>query len=477
MYLSKRFENLPPHKKRRARIQLYLPIFLIVAGLISVAFVLGRADRLQRDQTWTEIDYASLPEVQLLQEYVRVDTSPTTGSELAGAEFLADKLRTMGLEPHIEDLGNGHANLWAVLEGESPEALVLHSHIDVTPAENFDEWEHPPFDAVLDQAWIYGRGTFDMKSVAVAQLLALGDLAETSKKPKKSVIFLATGSEETGSYLGTSWVLRNHPGLAERFAVVLTEGGVIEPLSMEEIKYWGIEFAQKSFAEGVLCSPSPEQLKAIRETLEELNDANHDLMVTDEVAAFLSSYGGTRQNDEYRRMMDDTKEVLNHPGSFDSLPHYVQSMFREELFTLPVEEDPEGGYRLRFFLYLFPDSDLKEVRQRLMPDWAVHGASLAIDEPLGTGKGSPLDHPAFETMVETVDEYYPGTRVGPHFLAWSATDSRFFREAGIPSYGFSPFPIFATDTFRHDSANERLGLPGYVMGTEIYRDLVNRLVN
>ena len=80
-------------------------------------------------------------------------------------------------------------------------------------------------------------------------------------------------------------------------------------------------------------------------------------------------------------------------------------------------------------------------------------------------------------MVEIVDEYYPGTRVGPHFLAWSATDSRFFRDAGIPSYGFSPFPIFASDTFRHDSANERLGLPGYVMGTEIYRDVVSRLVN
>jgi acetylornithine deacetylase/succinyl-diaminopimelate desuccinylase-like protein len=477
MYLSKRFENLPPHKKRRARIQLYLPIFLIVAGLISVSFVLGRAGRLQRDQTWTEIDFASLPEVQLLQEYVRVDTSPTTGSELAGAEFLAEKLRTMGLEPHIEDLGNGHANLWAVLEGESPEALVLHSHIDVTPTENFDAWEHPPFDAVLDKAWIYGRGTFDMKSVAVAQLLALGDLVQKDKKPKKSVIFLATGSEETGSYLGTRWVLRNHPDLAERFAVVLTEGGIIEPVSMEEIKYWGIEFAQKSFAKGVLCGSDRKQLEAIRETLQELTDANHDLRVTEEVKVFLSSYGSSRRDNEYRRKMNDTQEVLNHPASFDLLPDYVQSLFREELIVLPVEEDPDGGYRMTFFFHLFPDSDLKEVRQKLMPNWAIHGANVTLGEPPGTGQGSPLNHPAFETMVEIVDEYYPGTRVGPHFLAWSATDSRFFREAGIPSYGFSPFPIFASDTFRHDSANERLGLPGYVTGTEIYRDVVDRLAN
>jgi acetylornithine deacetylase/succinyl-diaminopimelate desuccinylase-like protein len=477
MYLSKRFENLPPHKKRRARIQLYLPIFLVVAGLVIVALVLGKAGRLRRDQTWTEIDYASLPEVQLLQDYVRVNTSPTTGSELAGAEFLAAKLRAMGLEPHVEDLGDGHANLWAILEGESSEALVLHNHIDVTPAEIFDDWEHPPYGAVLDRAWIYGRGTFDMKSVAIAQLLALGDLVEAGKKPKMSVIFLATGSEESGSYLGTSWVLRNHPQLAKRFAVVLTEGGIIESVSMEEVKYWGIEFAQKWFAEGSLCGANREQLEAVRETLQELTASNHDLRVTEEVRAFLSSYGSSRQSDEYRRMMDDTQEILNHPDSFDSLPDYVQSMFREELVTFPVEKVPTGGYRMPFFFHLFPDSDLEEVRQRLMPDWAIHNLDVTIGQPLGSGKGSPLDHAAFETMAEVVEKYYPGTRVGPHFLVWSATDSRFFRKAGIPSYGFSPFPIFATDTFRHDSSNERLGLPGYVMGTEIYRDVVDRLVN
>jgi acetylornithine deacetylase/succinyl-diaminopimelate desuccinylase-like protein len=477
MYLSKRFENLPPDKKRRARFQLYFPIFLIVAGLISLAWVLGRAGRLERDQTWTEVDYASLPEVQLLQDYVRVDTSPTTGSELAGAQFLAERLRRLGLEPHIEDFGDGRANLWAVLEGEKPEALVLHSHIDVSPAEQSAGWEHPPYDAVIDKAWIYGRGTFDMKSVAVAQLLALEDLIESGRKPKMSVIFLATGSEESGSHLGTSWILQNHPELADRFALVLTEGGVIEPISMDEIKYWGIEFAQKWFSEGTICSSDRSQLEAISETLKELSESNHELGVTDEVKSFLSSYSGSREKVEYRRMMDDTQEILNHPGSFDQLPKYIRSLFREELMVFPVEEDPNGGYRIPIFLHLFPSSDLEDVRRRLLPEWATHGATVSLRQPQGTGEGSPLDHPAFEIMVDVVRERFPEARVGPHFLVWSATDSRFFRQVGIPSFGFSPFPIFATDTYRHDAANERLGLPGYVTGSEIYRDVVQRLAN
>ena len=75
------------------------------------------------------------------------------------------------------------------------------------------------------------------------------------------------------------------------------------------------------------------------------------------------------------------------------------------------------------------------------------------------------------------EEALPGARVGPHLLPWTATDSRFFRQAGVPSYGFSPFLIFATDTYRVDTVNERIALPGYVDGVRIYRDVVRRLVN
>ena len=62
-------------------------------------------------------------------------------------------------------------------------------------------------------------------------------------------------------------------------------------------------------------------------------------------------------------------------------------------------------------------------------------------------------------------------------LALAATDARFFRQAGIPAYGFSPFVIFSTDTFRKDLANERIGLPGYVMGVDLYREAVARLAD
>ena len=93
----------------------------------------------------------------------------------------------------------------------------------------------------------------------------------------------------------------------------------------------------------------------------------------------------------------------------------------------------------------------------------------------GTAHGSPLDHPAYTGLVETLQEAYPESIVGPYFLPWNATDSRFFRQAGIPSYGFSPFLIFTTDTFRVDGTNERIGLPGFVDGVALYVRVVEQL--
>ena len=83
----------------------------------------------------------------------------------------------------------------------------------------------------------------------------------------------------------------------------------------------------------------------------------------------------------------------------------------------------------------------------------------------------------YRTLHDSLKASLPDARVGPLFLSWTATDSRFFRTLGIPSYGLSPFLIFATDTYRVDTINERIGLPGYVEGVRIYKEVVQTLAN
>ncbi|MCP4202101.1 MAG: M20/M25/M40 family metallo-hydrolase [bacterium] len=461
-----------PLSDTRKRLLLYGTATLAVGIVLFLTWFFERPSELDQDQDWTQIDYAAMPEVDLLRRYMRIDTSSVTGSELAGAEFLADELAGMGLVPTVERLGEKEANVWAILEGASPEALVLHNHIDVFPIVEPESWDFDPFAAEISQAWLYGRGVFDMKSVAIVQLLALKNLIERQKKPEKSVIFLATGSEEVGSELGTRWILERHPELTERFWMVLTEGGIVEPINRQEIKYWGIEFAQKRFATGHFCSSSERQLQDLRLQLIEHNEHFRAPLMTPETSRFFKDYGGSRDRDLYRETLLTPDNLLAQPGSFQQLPPFLRAMFRNEIAAFAPEPDPGGGFRMKVMLHLLPGQDLDDARKELLPEWLSHGLTFQIAEPLGARHGSPPDHPALAALAEAVESVYPDTAVGPYFLPWSATDSRFFRQLGIPSYGFSPFVVFSTDTFRVDGPNERMSLPGYVSGLEIYRRAV-----
>ena len=120
-------------KRRAARVALYGSLLLACAVALGLGAWIDRPLRAHESELWITTDYKNLPEVKLLQHYVQIDTSPTTGDEMAGAHFLADRLAEAGIPSHIEQLAGRHANLWAVLEGEDPHALVLHNHIDVSP--------------------------------------------------------------------------------------------------------------------------------------------------------------------------------------------------------------------------------------------------------------------------------------------------------------------------------------------------------
>ncbi len=468
------FRGVSPERRRRVRWMAGAAMAGLIVLLVAGAWVARRIAVLKLDRSWTEVEWEEQHEVQLLQQYVRIDTSPTTGSEVDGARFLAAELEAAGLEVHLEQIGERQANLWAILEGRSREALVLHNHIDVYPAEDSDEWTHPPYSGIIDPPHLYGRGVFDMKSVAVAQLVALQQLAASGRTPARSVIFLATGSEEVGSELGTRWVLEHHPELAGRFWAVLTEGGIVEPVSREEIKYWGIEFAHKRFAEAWVCAEARAPLDELHDYLVEHRDSPNPVL-TPEVAAFAARYAPSRDNPRYRELLADLRRTVDEPARLAQLPPYLDAMLRNEVVAKPVEADPGGGFRMRLLIRLLPGARLADVLAEQLPASLVHGLALTVGPAHGTADGSPLDHPAFLELAAALSEAYPDSLVGPYFLPWNSTDSRFFRAAGIPSYGFSPFLIFATDTYRVDTTNERMGLPGFRDGVALYVRVVDRL--
>lgn len=461
-------------RRRAARLALYTSLLLTGGMAYGLVQLLSRPMQARSAEQWIHRDYPNLTEVKLLQQYVQVDTSDTTGDEIAGARFLADQLEAVGIATRIEVVGEKRANLYAMLEGEDKRPLVLHNHIDVKAADP-TQWFYPPYEGRIDLPWIYGRGVFDMKSVAIAQLMAMIDLKKSGQPLKRSVLFLATSSEENGSRLGVRRIQQLHPELVRSFWAVLTEGGIVEARTREDIKYWGVEVVQKRFADVVICGGDRERLVQLRQDLIDRGHTETNVKLIPEARMLFERYAPTRDRQELRDLLGRPEQVLGDIAAFRKLPNYLRSMFRNEAVPFGVEADPSGGYRLLVKIHLLPQEELAPVLAELVPPWLTRGLSVQVDEPPAAHGGSPTSLPVFQEVVRAIEERYPGTPAGPYFLPWSATDSRFFRAAGVPSYGFSPFLIMNTDTLQVDAPNERMALPGYVEGVELYRDVVRRL--
>jgi acetylornithine deacetylase len=80
-------------------------------------------------------------------------------------------------------------------------SLILQGHCDVVPAGPLDMWETPPFQPVVKDGWLYGRGAGDMKSGTIAALYALDALQAAGLAPKGR-IHLQSVIEEESTGLG-----------------------------------------------------------------------------------------------------------------------------------------------------------------------------------------------------------------------------------------------------------------------------------
>src|SRR5688500_13716895 len=111
--------------------------------------------------------------IDVLRQYIAIDTTNPPGNEDRATAFLAGLLAKDGIESRTLTAAPGRANLVAELPGESDaKPLVLLNHTDVVPVEA-DQWQITPFAGVLKDGYIWGRGALDMKGMGVLELMTM----------------------------------------------------------------------------------------------------------------------------------------------------------------------------------------------------------------------------------------------------------------------------------------------------------------
>jgi succinyl-diaminopimelate desuccinylase len=122
--------------------------------------------------------------------------------------LIADRLTPLGFACEFLRFGDV-TNLWAVREGGRPgPTLVLAGHTDVVPTGPIEQWRHPPFDAVIQDGTLFGRGASDMKSSLAAFVTATERFIASRPVFSGRLAFLLTSDEEGPAIDGTVQVVR-----------------------------------------------------------------------------------------------------------------------------------------------------------------------------------------------------------------------------------------------------------------------------
>ncbi len=141
--------------------------------------------------------------IDLLSALIR---KPSVTPDDAGCQdLLATRLARLGFACESMPFGQV-SNLWA-RKGTAAPLLCFAGHTDVVPPGSESDWETNPFEPVMIDGYLHGRGTADMKGGLVAMLLAVEEFLAAETGHKGSIAFLITSDEEGPAVDGTRKVL------------------------------------------------------------------------------------------------------------------------------------------------------------------------------------------------------------------------------------------------------------------------------
>ena len=137
---------------------------------------------------WGKTDGEALNHFQAL---IRFDTSDPPGGEKPAVDYLKGVLEREGIPVEVFALESHRPNLVARLKGTGKKRpLLIMAHTDVVNVDP-KKWTHPPFGAVRDGGYVYGRGTVDDKDNVAASLMTMVLLKRLNVPLDRDVIFLA----------------------------------------------------------------------------------------------------------------------------------------------------------------------------------------------------------------------------------------------------------------------------------------------
>ncbi|MFE6102072.1 M20/M25/M40 family metallo-hydrolase [Streptomyces laurentii] len=400
-------------------------------------------------------DATALDEVvTFTSELIRIDTTNRGGGdcrERPAAEYVAERLAHAGLEPTLLERTPGRTNVVARIPGTDPtaDALLVHGHLDVVPAEAAD-WTVHPFSGEVRDGVVWGRGAVDMKNMDAMVLAVVRSWAREGFRPRRDIVLAYTADEEASAEDGSDFLADRHRDLFEGCTEGISESGAysfhpepgltIYPIAAGERGTAWLKLTARGRAGHGSKVNTANAVTRLAEAITRIGAHQWPVRLTPTVRAALAGLAALYGIDTDVDAPDfDTDLLLDKLGPAAAL---VEATVRNSANPTMLE----AGYKVN----VIPGQAVAYVDGRMLPGaeeefvetmdrltgpdvaWEFHHREVPLQ--------APVDSPTFAKLRAAVEHFDPAGHVIP-FSMTGGTDAKQFSRLGITGYGFTPLKL------------------------------------
>ncbi|WP_399129402.1 M20/M25/M40 family metallo-hydrolase [Actinacidiphila sp. ITFR-21] len=400
------------------------------------------------------VDAPALEEVvRFTSDLIRIDTTNRgggDGNERLAAEYVAEQLADAGIEPRILESAPGRANVVARIPGTDPaaDALLVHGHLDVVPAEAAD-WSVPPFSGEVRDGVVWGRGAIDMKNTDAMVLATVRAWARTGHRPVRDIVLAFTADEEDSAAYGAGYLVKEHPDVFEGCTEGVSESGAYTFHARDGLRIYPVAAGERGTAWMRLTARGraghgskvneDNAVSRLAGAVARIGEYRWPIRITDTVRAALSELAA----------LHGLSADLDTPGGVDALLDRLGPAAALVRPTVRNSANPtmlQAGYKVN----VIPGSATAYVDGRIVPG-GEQEFTTTMDRLTGPDVTWEYYHhevpltasvqaPVFAAMREALAHFDPQAHMVPYCMS-GGTDAKQFARLGITGYGFSPLKL------------------------------------
>ncbi|WP_083958132.1 M20/M25/M40 family metallo-hydrolase [Herbidospora mongoliensis] len=409
---------------------------------------------------------------KICSELIRIDTTNPGPGEREAAEYVAELLAEVGLEPIIIESAPRRANVICRVPGDSPDALLIHGHLDVVPADPAD-WQLHPFSGEIADGYVHGRGAVDMKG-SLAMTLAW---IRQGRRPRRDLVLAFLADEESTGEFGSRYVVSEHADLFEGCTEAISESGGFSVTMPSGVRVYPIGVGErgtawmKVTAHGVAGHgskpPVDNPVAELARALTRVADYEWPLHLTPSVAALVGE-------------LSDALGMQIDPADLSEVPAQAAALLKGVLRNSTNPTMMAAGYKVN----VIPSRAEAGIDGRFLPGFQDEFLST-VDELLGPritrefinleGAPSAPMSGLFHDLGDAIRGQDPLARPVPYVMT-GGTDAKSFARLGIKGYGFVPMllPVDMDYFGMYHGIDERVPMDALEFGVRVLNRLLTQ---